>query len=125
METVVRYGTAHEQALLALLGAEPDWDTFTSEPALQRFRRALAESDTWVCVDNAAPCGYVRAIVDAFGVYVSELYLSPAHRGRGYGRAMLARIRAQHPDANVYVLSDEDAYYDRLGCRRIGSVYAL
>lgn len=125
MREILGYRVEHEPELLALLAREPDWQAFMSAEGLPRFRAALGDTSTFVCLEDGRICGYLRALVDGFGLYVSELYVAPAARRRGHGRALLQHLRDAHAGQDVYVLSDEDAYYERLGCVRVGSVFRL
>tara|TARA_R110002072_G_scaffold136124_2_gene278202 strand:- start:180585 stop:180962 length:378 start_codon:yes stop_codon:yes gene_type:complete len=125
MSNILRYEKAHEPELLALLAAEPDWSSFLSDDAIDTFRHALLEDETFVCESQGSICGYLRALIDGFGIYVSELYVAPQYRKSGFGSALLVRIKQEHPDQDVYVLSDEDLYYEKLGYKRIGSIFQL
>ena len=125
MSTIQKYTIEHEPELLALLANEPDWHSFTRDDAIERFKKALRTSETYICVSQDAICGYLSALVDGFGIYVSELYIAPAHRGHGHGAKLLRQIKQAHLDQDVYVLSDEDSYYQKLGCQRVGSVFKL
>lgn len=125
MNNILRYQKRHEHQLISLLGSEPDWHSFLSDDAIGKFKEALLESETFICESDGDICGYVRALVDGFGIYISELYVSPRYRGRGLGSELLERIRQEHPNQDVYVLSDEDAYYEKLGYQRVGSVFQL
>ena len=125
MNNILKYESKHEADLLALLKAEPDWSSFTAEGAMETFKDALLNSETYICETQGAVCGYLRALVDGFGIYVSELYIGPQFRNNGYGRALLSKLKQAYPKQDVYVLSDEDLYYEKLGCKRIGSVFQL
>jgi ribosomal protein S18 acetylase RimI-like enzyme len=125
MVSIFRYGKNHESELIALMKAEPDWKLFTGDDRIEGFKKALLEGETYVCESQGRICGYLRAVVDGLGIYVSELYVAPDYRNNGYGKALLERIKQQHPDRDVYVLSDEDRYYEKLGCKRVGSVFQL
>lgn len=125
MREILAYRVEHEPELLALLAAEPDWRAFMSAEGLPRFRAALRDTLSLVCFDDGRICGYLRALVDGFGLYVSELYVAPEARRRGHGRALLQHLRDAHAGEDVFVLSDEDAYYAKLGCMRVGSVFRL
>lgn len=123
---ILPYTPAHEADLLAAIQAEPDWDMFTRGAARDAYRRRLAESLTYVCYTDGAFCGYLRALLDeGFAVYISELYVVPAWRSRGVGRSLIERVREDFGRLTVYALSDEDAYYERLGYTRIGSVFEV
>lgn len=92
---------------------------------IETFKRALIESETLLVEDENRICGYLRAMVDGFGVYVSELYVAPASRGNGFGAELLQQLKQQYPQQDLYVLSDEDQYYEKLGYSRVGSIYQL
>ena len=125
MSNIQRYDKSHESELIALLKAETDWDAFTTGDAEDVFKDALLNSETLICRSQGSICGYLRALVDGFGLYVSELYVAPACRNRGNARELLRKIKQQHPNRDVYILSDEDRYYEKLGCQRVGSVFRL
>ncbi|MGR7920668.1 GNAT family N-acetyltransferase [Zobellella denitrificans] len=125
MINILKYKIEHQIKLLTLLKNELDWRSFVGEGAIDRFRKALLESETYICEYQGEIVGYIRALVDGFGVYISELYITPPRRGNGYGAKLLSKIKLAHPDQDVYVLSDEDLYYQKLGCQRVGSVFKL
>lgn len=125
MSNILKYQKQHEDELLALLRNEPDWSSFVSEGAIGTFREVLLEGETYLYESQGNICGYIRALVDGFGIYVSELYVAPGCRGKGYGEALLGKVRQAHPNQNVYVFSDEDLYYEKLGYKRVGSVFQL
>lgn len=125
MSSILKYQKKHEQELISLLGKEADWSTFLGDDAIDKFKDALLESETLVCESEGNICGYLRALIDGFGIYISELYVSPQHRGAGFGAELLERIKQDYPKQDVYVLSDEDAYYEKLGYQRVGSVFKL
>jgi ribosomal protein S18 acetylase RimI-like enzyme len=125
MSNIFRYDKRHESALLALLKAEPDWNAFTGADSIETFKNVLLSSETYICIYQSGVCGYLRALVDGFGIYVSELYVAPGCRNNGYGKALLRTIKEQHPDQDVYVFSVEDLYYEKLGYKRVGSIFQL
>jgi len=60
----------------------------------------------------------------ARGLFVEDLYVRPAFRGRGFGRALLAHLAARAKDADGFlewqvldVNADAIAFYERLGAR--------
>ncbi len=125
MGNILKYQKEHELELLNLLGEEPDWSSFLSDAAIGTFRESLLKGETFVCQSHGSVCGYLRALVDGFGVYVSELYVAPEFRGNGFGAELLAKVKQEHPNQDVYVFSDEDLYYEKLGYKRVGSVFQL
>lgn len=125
MINILKYQREHEDELLALIRNEPDWSSFVSEGAIDTFKSALLEGETYLCESQGNICGYIRALVDGFGIYVSELYVAPRCRGNGYGEELLSKVKQAHPNQDVYVFSDEDHYYEKLGYKRVGSVFQL
>jgi ribosomal protein S18 acetylase RimI-like enzyme len=125
MINILKYQSEHEDELLALIRNEPDWSSFVSEGAIDTFKDALLEGETYLCESQGNICGYIRALVDGFGIYVSELYVAPGCRGNGYGEELLSKVKQEHPNQDVYVFSDEDLYYEKLGYKRVGSVFQL
>lgn len=125
MTNIVKYRKQHEPALLALLAEEPDWRSFLTDSAIATFKEVLLKDETLVCESHGTICGYLRALIDGFGIYVSELYVAPQHRGHGFGEKLLASVKLAYPNQDVYVFSDEDLYYEKLGCKRVGSVFQL
>lgn len=125
MSNIFRYDKLHESELVALLKSEPDWNSFTSPDSINAFKNALLSSETYIYIIESKIGGYLRALVDEFGIYVSELYVSPNHRNNGYGKELLKKIKQEHPNQDVYVFSDEDLYYEKLGYKRVGSIFQL
>jgi len=125
MSNIMKYQREYEVELIALLKNEPDWSSFVSEGAIDRFKEVLLEGETYLCESQGNICGYIRALVDGFGIYVSELYVAPQCRGNGFGAELLGKIKQAHPNQDVYVFSDEDLYYEKLGYKRVGSVFQL
>ena len=123
---ILKYRPEHEQALLSALRNDPDWDMFTNDDAIGNYKSSLRQGVTYVCLENGEFCGYVRALLDdGFAVYVSELYVVPKCRNRKIGRSLLEQVEVDFTDLTVYVLSDEDAYYEKIGCKQIGTVFEL
>lgn len=70
--------------------------------------------------------GYLRAVLDeGFAIYISELFVVPEQRNRDIGRSLIARVKTDFRHLTVYALSDEDAYYEKLGHKKVGSVYEI
>lgn len=116
-----------EAALMALLRDEgEDWACYWAAPVAARYAEALARSATVVAVEGGRLCGYARAL-DDFGLYayVCDLLVAPDRRGHGLGRRLLERLAQDLPGRTLYVMSDADGYYERLGYRREGSVFEV
>ncbi len=123
---IFRYKPEHEEAVLSAIKGDPNWDIFTNADAIDNYRKNLIESITYVCYQSEFFCGYLRALLDdGFAIYVSELYVVPEWRNRMIGRSLLAQVKMDFVRLAVYALSDEDAYYEKLGYKRIGSVFEI
>jgi len=123
---ITKYQQAHEDDILGAISKDPDWDLFTNNAAIEYYRKSLENSITYVCYRKNEFCGYVRALLDdGFAVYISELFVVPKWRNQNIGQSLLERISIDYSNLTVYVLSDEDIYYEKKGYKRIGSVYGL
>ena len=99
---------------------------FTNDDAIDTYKNSLRNSVTYVCHDDSEFCGYVRALLDdELAVYISELYVIPKCRNRKIGRSLLEYVKIHCSNMTVYALSDEDAYYENIGYKKIGSVFEL
>jgi putative acetyltransferase len=123
---ITRYRPEHRDALIAAIGADPAWAMFTNAGAVDRYAQRLRDSVTYVCHDRGRFCGYLRALLDdGFALYISELFVVPAMRGRRIGGMLMSRLERDFAGLTVYALSDEDGYYERLGHARVGSVFEI
>ena len=123
---ILRYKIEHEDAVLSAIKEDTQWDIFTNDSAIDNYRRSLGTSITYVCLDNGDFCGYLRALLDdGFAIYISELYVTPKWRNQLIGRSLLSRVKMDFHHLTVYALSDEDAYYEKIGYKKIGSVFKI
>jgi predicted N-acetyltransferase YhbS len=123
---ILRYTHEHEEAVISAIKKDPNWGIFTNEKSIKTYKKKLLESVTYVCLEDGAFCGYVRALLDdCFAVYISELFVAPEWRNRTIGRTLIARVKKDFGHLSVYALSDEDAYYEKLGHRNVGSVFEI
>lgn len=123
---ISKYKLKHEDAVLAAIKKDPDWDMFTNDNAISSYKKSLKDSVTYVCYNSSEFCGYIRALIDdGFAIYISELYVLPKWRNKKVGRSLLEQVKMDFSNLTVYALSDEDAYYDKIGYKKIGSVFKL
>lgn len=123
---ILRYKREHEDAVISAIMKDPDWDMFTKDSSLAGYKKRLLQSVTYVYLENGEFCGYVRALLDdGFAVYISELFVVPECRNRKIGRALVGKVKMDFEQLTVYALSDEDAYYEKLGYRNVGSVFEV
>lgn len=122
-----RYSQKNYQDVLGAIGEDPNWEfIINSESKRQIYADRLEKSDTYVCYSGEVFCGYVRAIIDdGMALYLSELFVIPAHRNRNVGHRLIEKVKDENPSITVYALSDEDLYYEKKGYKKIGSVFEI
>ena len=103
-----------------------DWECYFGEKNREKYKKALDSSLTYIAIDGNTLCGYVRCRDDdGLGVYVYDLLVNKAFRGRSIGRKLMERVCVDFPENEVYVMSGVDKYYEKLGYQREGSVFRV
>ena len=122
-----QYIKADESLLFDLLIDEGDeWRDYHGVVDRDKYIKALESSITYIACDETLVCGYARCREDdGFGVYVYDLLVRKTHRGRQIGKSLMERVCQDFPDQPVYVMSDVDTYYEKLGYRREGSIFEV
>ncbi|MCL2453812.1 MAG: GNAT family N-acetyltransferase [Micrococcales bacterium] len=128
-ETVLvrAYRPDDEDALFALIEREgEEWKDYWQGSGRAKYLTALTGSIVDVLFEGDELCGYVRSRDDdGFGVYILDLLVDQRHRGKHHGRRLMEHVCQQHPDDDVYVTSDVDPYYEKLGYTREGTVFVV
>lgn len=116
-----------ENALMLMIENEGDeWVSYWSKENQEKYRRSLRNSITYIAIEGNDVCGYVRALDDmGFCIYVCDLLVTGKHRGKSIGKQLMEQLTIDNPDQTVYVMSDVDDYYQKLGYTRIGSVFEV
>ena len=124
---IKKYSKVDESLLFGLLVDEGDeWIDYHGEAGRDKYIKALETSTTYIACDGLLVCGYVRCREDdGFGVYVYDLLVRKTHRGRQIGKRLIERVCQDFPDQSVYVMSDVDSYYEKLGYHREGSIFKV
>lgn len=124
---VRRYSRPDRDIVFALIQREgAEWADYWQGRGRARYERALDTSITYVVVAGGAIRGYARCRDDdGFGIYVCDLLVDQSARGHGYGRMLMDAVCRDHPQDTVYVMSDVDGYYEKLGYQREGSIFAV
>lgn len=122
-----RYRKADEPLLFDLLIDEgDDWRDYHGPGGRSKYIKALKSSVTYIAYDENLVCGFVRCREDdGFGVYIYDLLVRKSYRGRHIGKSLMERVCQDFPDQPVYVMSDVDPYYEKLGYRREGSIFEV
>ncbi len=114
-----------ESKLMKMINSEKGWD-YANETLAEKYKVALVASITYVACQEDVLCGYSRSLND-FGnyIYVCDLLVMPAHRGKEIGRKLMECIYNDYPNQVVYVMSDVDEYYEKIDYKRIGSIFEV
>ena len=97
-------------AAAAFLTTEAYWGRWRAEPDI---RRQIAAAWRVIGAYDAvgAMVGFARAISDGGSAYLADVYVLPAHRGRGLGKAIVAMMIEEGPGAGFrWMLHTSDAY---------------
>lgn len=124
---IKRYSETDEMQLFEMLRDEgAEWECYFAQAAGEKYKQVLKQSVTFVAYADSVLCGYVRGRKDGgFGIYVYDLLVKKTYRGRNVGKKLVDRIREEHPEEAVYVMSDADGYYEKQGYYRVGSIYKV
>ena len=130
METAVnlkKYTQADEEKLFAFLQREgEEWQGYWGKEGKEKYKRALINSFCYVLYVGSELVGFVRfRDDDGFGVYIYDLLVDKEFRGHAYGRLLMERVRDDFPSDIVYVMSDVDVYYKKLGYEKEGSIFIV
>ncbi len=124
---VRRYDPKDENALFALLEREGDeWQDYWKGENRAKYHKALSGSIAYLLFAHEELCGYIRCRDDdGYGVYIYDLLVDKNHRGQEYGRMLLEQAYHDFPDAPVYVMSDVNHYYEKLGYAVEGTIFIV
>lgn len=118
------YDPEHDyQPLMQLIQSEgEEWKDYLS-PA---YCKALDNSITYVALVDGELCGYSRSMNDSgLFVWVIDLLVDKRFRGHAIGKKLMECLLVDYPDIEVFVMSDVDAYYEKLGYEREGSIFRV
>ena len=123
---ISEYKQQHGDDIISAISNDPDWSEFTNKNAIDTYKESLGNSITYVCYNGSEFTGYVRAILDkGLSVYISELFVVPEWRNQKIGQLLMERVSGDFEKMTVYALSDEDAFYQKKGYKKVGSVFEL
>lgn len=111
------------EALMTLIKSEGDeWKAYQSPI----FREVLKNSITYVALVENELAGFSRSLSD-FGIYfwVIDLLVHENLRGHKIGKMLIDYICINFPTKDVYIMSDADPYYEKLGYDKEGSIYIV
>lgn len=124
---IKKYSKAYESLLFDLLVDEGDeWSDYHGPGGREKYIKALESSIVYIACDEALVCGYVRCREDdGFSVYIYDLLVRKSYRGKQIGKKLMERVCQDFSDQPVFVMSDVDPYYEKLGYRKEGSIFEV
>ncbi len=124
---IKRYCKEDENLLFDMLKEQgDDWIEYHGTEGYKKYVKALELSITYVAYRDSTLCGYARCREDdGFGAYVYDLLVKKSYRGKNIGKMLMEQVCKDFLGQPVYVLSGVDAYYEKLGYRREGSIFEV
>ena len=123
------YRTSDNIAIYDMMLAElGEWSDYYDDNGISsQYHVALKNCIVYVAVDDDdTVCGFIRVRNDdGFFLVVYDLLVHKNHRGNNYGRMLINRVCSDFPGIDVYVMSDEDGYYEKQGFKKVGSIFEL
>jgi GNAT superfamily N-acetyltransferase len=117
---ILSYNHTYEVQLFDLIQSDPEWLEYIEFK--QKYIQALEQSSAFIMMENEQCIGFIRGKDDAgFGFYVYDLLVRKDKRGHGYGKVLIDHVRNLYQP--VYVMSDVDPYYEKIGLTKIGSIF--
>jgi N-acetylglutamate synthase-like GNAT family acetyltransferase len=124
MKVLIRkYQSNDYYDIINLLETEGDeWQDYLKPD----YKTNLEKSITYVAVVDGIVRGYSRSLNDFNQfVWVIDLLVHKNFRGHSIGKQLLECICIEYPKIEVFVLSDVDEYYQKLGYKKEGSIFKV
>ena len=120
------YTPADANELFALIKREGIEWTYWQDDNWIKYQKLLSECVNYIIFEDGQLCGYVRGRNDGgFGIYIYDLLVDKTCRGKEYGRLLMEKVCHDFPCDNIYVLSDVNPYYEKLGYVKEGTVFIV
>lgn len=101
-----------------------EWSEYYQDQ--EKYSKALTNSFVYGVFVKHRLCGYVRCKDDdGFGIYIYDLLVDAGFRGRDFGKLLMERVYLEKPNNPIYVMSDVDLYYQKLGYEKEGSIFIV
>ncbi|MEW7279485.1 GNAT family N-acetyltransferase [Aquimarina sp. 2201CG1-2-11] len=112
----------YSQLLQIIISEGDEWKEYLHP----KYKIPLEQSITYVAYYKQELCGYSRSINDGdFFIWIMDLLVDKKYRGHGIGKKLMEHHIQEFPNLDVFVLSDVDAYYQKLGYKKEGSLFKV
>ena len=109
-----------------LVNEGEDWADYWRGEGHRQYQKVMSECIGYLAMDENECIGYLRARQDGvYGIYIYDLLVRGDHRGKQIGKQLMEAVKQAHPNQVVYVMSDVDLYYEKLGYLKEGSIYIV
>lgn len=97
--TIRRWGAQDESQLFFLIQREGEaWKDYWHNAGREKYKKALNSSITYLLFEDKQLCGFIRCRDDdGYGVYVYDLLVDKAYRGKEYGRLLMEKVCGDFP----------------------------
>lgn len=121
------YNEKDENEFFSLIEREgQEWKDYWKGAGKEKYKVALASSIVYLLFNDEQICGFIRCRDDnGFGLYVYDLLVDKRFRGNEYGRRLMEKVCDEYPNETVYVMSDVDTYYKKLGYEAAGTIFIV
>ena len=105
MDWVIRKATREDAGVilgfireLAVYEKEPDAVVATEDDIAEKLFSPETTTEALICLEGDEPVGFAVWFLNFStwlgrdGLYLEDLYVSPAHRGKGFGKALLKHL---------------------------------
>jgi GNAT superfamily N-acetyltransferase len=115
-------GRDYDELLEVIKSEGEEWEEYISP----KYQMVLEQSITYVAYVNKKLCGYSRSINDAgLYIWVVDLLVGKKHRGHSIGKRLMECLLTDYPNQDIFVMSDVDEYYEKLGYKKEGSIFKV
>lgn len=125
MKIIIRkYNNSEDyEKVLELIETEGDeWKDYLNP----KYKVNLEKSITYVAYVDKILCGYSRSISDfGFFIWVVDLLVNKKYRGNSIGKKLMESVLNDYPDKDVFVMSDVDEFYEKIGYQKEGSIFKV
>lgn len=99
-----------------------EWKSYLDTNYQERLKNSL----TYTAYFNNELCGYSRSIKDGeLYIWIIDLLVAKKYRGHAIGKKLMECLLVDNPNQDVFVLSDVDGYYHKLGYQKEGSIFKV